>query len=234
MPIDHVLINEPADRHVDHHLQERGFGPPRAARRPRRHWVRQGSRAGVQPIDRQPSRLAMCRGTALRNGCARRGGISREAQIVLVIIGALVASILSGAPTASADPKDQAGPTVYVGDLTPDQIKQVSDLGLDREELVSRGRAGDKMNVEVILTRQQAAKLKAVGVELAEKKVAGTTVSKRLTEANANGYTCSAPTASRVASRTRWSPCGPAPRPCQARGHRSNRPGSGNHRSEGD
>jgi len=110
-------------------------------------------------------------------------------KIVLVIIGALVASILSGAPTASADPKDQAGPTVYVGDLTPQQIKQVSDLGLDREELVSRGRAGDKMTVEVILTRQQAAKLKAVGVELAEKKVAGTTVSKRLSEANANGYT---------------------------------------------
>jgi len=118
-------------------------------------------------------------------------------KIVLVIIGALVASILSGAPTASADPKDQSGPTVYVGDLTTEQIRQVSDLGLDREELVSRGRAGDKMTVEVILTRQQAAKLKAVGVELAEKKVAGTTVSKRLSEANANGYTvwrsCSEP-----------------------------------------
>jgi hypothetical protein len=91
--------------------------------------------------------------------------------------------------TASAEPKANQGPTVYVGDLTSDQLKQVSDLGLDREELVNRGRIGDKVSVEVILTRLQAAKLKAVGVELAEKKVGGATVSKRLSEANANGYT---------------------------------------------
>ena len=45
------------------------------------------------------------------------------------------------------------------------------------------------MTVEVVLTRQQAAKLKAVGVELAEKKVDGAAVSKRLSEENANGYT---------------------------------------------
>ena len=110
-------------------------------------------------------------------------------KIGLLIIGALVATVLGGMPTASAKPKAEPGPTVYVGELTSAQLKQVTDIGLDREELVSRGRAGDKMKVEVVLSRQQAAKLKAVGVELAEKEIAGTTVSKRLNEANANGFT---------------------------------------------
>ena len=110
-------------------------------------------------------------------------------KVVLLIIGALVATLLGGMPTASAEPKANQGPTVYVGELTTDQLKQVADLGLDRSELVNRGRSGDKMAVEVILSRAQAAKLKEAGVELAEKKVGGAAVSKRLSKANANGYT---------------------------------------------
>ena len=73
--------------------------------------------------------------------------------------------------------------------MTPEQIKKVGDLGLDRENLVSRGRAGDKFRIEVVLSRSQAAKLEASGVTLAEKKVDGATVSKRLSEQNASGYT---------------------------------------------
>lgn len=110
-------------------------------------------------------------------------------KLVLVMIGALVASVLGAAPPAAAAPKAGPGPTVYVGELTSDQVKQIGSLGLDREDLVSRGRVGDKVKVEVVLSRLQAAKLKASGVELAEKEVRGAAVSKRLSEQSASGYT---------------------------------------------
>ncbi|SDS38755.1 Immune inhibitor A peptidase M6 [Friedmanniella luteola] len=109
-------------------------------------------------------------------------------KVVLLVIGALVATALGSAPPASAAPTTEPGPTVYVGELTADQLGEVGDLGLDREELVSRGRAGDKFRVEVVLSRRQAAKLEAIGVELTEKEVAGTRVSQRLSEQNASGH----------------------------------------------
>ena len=109
-------------------------------------------------------------------------------KIVLVIIGALIASAFGTAPTASAAPKDGAGITVYRGELTKDQLGQVSELGLDREDIVTRGRAGDKVTVEVVLSRLQAAKLKADGVKLAEKKIDGSTVSRRMEAEADNGY----------------------------------------------
>jgi hypothetical protein len=37
---------------------------------------------------------------------------------------------LTAAPTASAKPKPEAGPTVYVGEPPHEQLKQLSDLGL--------------------------------------------------------------------------------------------------------
>ncbi len=110
-------------------------------------------------------------------------------KIVLVIIGALVASALGTVPPAAAKPKDGPGITVYRGELTADQLKQVSALGLDREDLVTRGRAGGKISVEVVLSGLEAAKLKSAGIELSEKKVEGTAVSKRLSEQSASGYT---------------------------------------------
>jgi len=110
-------------------------------------------------------------------------------RVVLVIIGALVASFLGAAPPAAAEPKAGPGPTVYVGNFTPDQVKQIGSLGMDREDLVSRGRVGDKVKLEVVLSRLQAAKLKAAGVELVEKEVRGAAVSKRLSEQAAAGHT---------------------------------------------
>jgi Zinc carboxypeptidase/Immune inhibitor A peptidase M6 len=109
-------------------------------------------------------------------------------KVVLLIVGALVATLLGGMPTASADPKADPGPTVYVGELTADQFKKLGDLGLNRENTVSRGRAGDKFRVEIVLSPREAAKLKASGVELTEKKVGGTDVSRRMSEQNAIGH----------------------------------------------
>ena len=39
-------------------------------------------------------------------------------RFVLLVIGALVATLLGAAPTARREPKPEAGPTVYVGELT--------------------------------------------------------------------------------------------------------------------
>ena len=121
-------------------------------------------------------------------GAASGGRVAVRRKIVLVIIGALVASALGSAPTASAEPKDDAGITVYRGDLTPEQLRQLGSLGLDREEVVTRGRAGDTTSVEVVLSRLQAAKLRASGVELTEKRIDGSTVSKRLQTQAENGF----------------------------------------------
>jgi len=48
-------------------------------------------------------------------------------------------------------------------------------MGLDHGSVVSRGRAGNKISVEVVLTRLQAGKLTDLGLPLTEKWVAETT-----------------------------------------------------------
>ena len=96
-------------------------------------------------------------------------------KIALLVITGLIASALITAP-AAADPDPSDGPTVYVGDVDVDQLKQVIGLGIDREDLTSRGRsASGKLSIEVVLSPPAAAKLTAVGVELTEKKIGGTT-----------------------------------------------------------
>ena len=114
-------------------------------------------------------------------------------RIVLLVIGALVATLLGATPTASADPKPEAGPTVYVGQLTTAQVKQLSDLGLDRSRVdhdQSRCGQGESLAVEVILTAQQVAKLNVLGLNLSEKKIDGAAVSQRRLGAQAAaGYT---------------------------------------------
>ena len=72
--------------------------------------------------------------------------------------------------------------------MTPAQVAQLSDTGLDHGSVVSRGRVGDKIAVEVVLTRLQAGKLTALGLPLTEKRVAGTTASRRMNQQAANGY----------------------------------------------
>ncbi len=108
-------------------------------------------------------------------------------RVVLLIIGSLITTVL-GVPGASAEPDPDPGPTVYTAELSADQLSTVGTLGVDREDLVSRGRAGDKFRVEVVLSPGQAEKLEAGGLELTEKRVDGATVSQRLSAQNARGY----------------------------------------------
>jgi hypothetical protein len=100
-----------------------------------------------------------------------------------------MASVLATVPTASAGPSPSDGPTVYVGELTAGQLKQLSELGLDHGSLATRGASSPgKVAVEVILSQSQAAKLNTSGLKLAEKEVAGATVSERLSTKAATGY----------------------------------------------
>ena len=109
-------------------------------------------------------------------------------KLVLLVVGALaLGSVLVASPPSSAAPPT-AGPTVFVGQLTPDQLAQLSDTGLDHGSVVSKGQVGDKVAVEVVLTRLQAGKLTALGLPLTEKRVAGTTASRRMNQQAANGY----------------------------------------------
>ncbi len=109
-------------------------------------------------------------------------------KLVLLVVGALaLGSVLVASPPSSAAPP-APGPTVFVGQLTPEQLAQLSDTGLDHGSVVSRGQVGGKVAVEVVLTRLQAGKLTALGLPLTEKRVAGTTASRRMNQQAANGY----------------------------------------------
>ena len=109
-------------------------------------------------------------------------------KVILFVIAALGASLLVAPPPAAAEPASPPGTTVYVGELSTDQLRQVVGLGLDRGSLITRGRAGDRIRAEVVLTRYQAAKLNALGVRLDEKRVDGTDVSRRMSQKSTSGY----------------------------------------------
>ncbi len=109
-------------------------------------------------------------------------------KVILFVIAALGASLLVAPPQAAAEPASPPGTTVFVGELSTDQLRQVVGLGLDRGSLITRGRAGDRIRTEVVLTRYQADKLNALGVSLAEKRVDGTDVSRRMSQKSTSGY----------------------------------------------
>ena len=106
--------------------------------------------------------------------------------VVLAVCALLVGSVV-GAPVAAgrtaAAPIDDAGPTVFVGELTVAQLAQVRAAGIDREGLaVKSGSSPGTAAVEVVLSPIQAGKLQAQGVPLTEKQVAGQSASQRMAE----------------------------------------------------
>ncbi len=107
--------------------------------------------------------------------------------IVLVLAAALAAAFLIGSP-AAAQPKPEPGPTVYVGQLTTEQLERVRGLGLDRDSLRSTGRAGDRLAVELVLSRYEAGKLAALGIKLTEKRVDGVEASRRMSQKSTSGF----------------------------------------------
>ncbi len=114
-------------------------------------------------------------------------------RLSVLAVGALTASLagLAGVvPVATAAPAPaKDSPTVFVGEIDGKQFGQLAATGIDREEIrTTRTATKDKVKVEVVLSSSQAAKLRAVGVNLTEKKVAGQTVSKRMKDAAEEGF----------------------------------------------
>ncbi len=107
-------------------------------------------------------------------------------RLVLLVVGALLIGGLA-LPASAADP--QPGPTVYVGQLTPEQLGELASLGLEREAVgLGAGAAPGRQSVEVVLSRSQAAKLRGLGLDLREKRVDGETVSSRLSAQAEEGH----------------------------------------------
>jgi hypothetical protein len=86
-----------------------------------------------------------------------------------------VAGALAAGPAATAAPGQGGdGLEVYVGELDPQQLQKLADIGVDRDELITREKAADgKAKVEVVITDRQADKLRSDGVDLKVKKVNG-------------------------------------------------------------
>jgi hypothetical protein len=110
-------------------------------------------------------------------------------SLALLAAGAVLAPLFVASPALAAPAARDTGLTVYEGRLSASQLEQVATLGVDREDLTGRGRGADgRLAVEVVLSRQQAEKLTALGLGLTEKRVGGTTVGKRMARQADAGY----------------------------------------------
>ncbi|MBA3621768.1 MAG: hypothetical protein H0W51_05550 [Euzebyales bacterium] len=82
----------------------------------------------------------------------------------------MIAALLGGVPGATAQTAEAAQPArddrlrVYIGDLSPNVLTILGELGVDRRELGIRRVAGGGRRLEVVLREAEAAKLRAIGV----------------------------------------------------------------------
>jgi len=81
--------------------------------------------------------------------------------------------LLAAAPavTASAAPSGSDRIEAFTGQLTHGQLQQLRDLGLDHEDIALGATSGDKVAVEVVMSSDRAAALRAKGMPLAPKAV---------------------------------------------------------------
>ena len=89
------------------------------------------------------------------------------------VFAALVlgAGLLGTAPTVTAAAAPSASDRIeaFTGRLTPGQLQQLRDLGLDHEDIATGAVSDGKVAVEVVMSSVQAAALRAKGVPLAAK-----------------------------------------------------------------
>ncbi|MCW2920115.1 MAG: hypothetical protein JWN52_8183, partial [Actinomycetia bacterium] len=94
----------------------------------------------------------------------------------------LAAGLVVAGPAAAAPPGSDRGKDrleVFVGQLTPDQVSKLRQLGFDHED-ISLGKAvNGKASVEVVMSRMQGDALRAKGVPLQAKKIKGQTAAQR-------------------------------------------------------
>ena len=107
---------------------------------------------------------------------------------VSMLVALLAAGSIAGAQDSARERLD-----VYVGTVPGDQVGDIVDLGVDRQELEvapapsARGEK-PKVRVETILSGRQAAALRRHGIELATKRIDGQTAAQRATLQAAAGF----------------------------------------------
>jgi len=111
----------------------------------------------------------------------------RRTSVVLALM-AMVVSLLVTSPQASAAPRSGEGLEVYVGEVTPSQLDQLSALGLDREDVATGRTRNGALRVEAIITTGEAAKLRADGIDLRVKRIDGQKASDVLAQQARDGY----------------------------------------------
>ena len=109
--------------------------------------------------------------------------------VALVLTAAVLAP--TQAPAAPR-PAPDGGVDVYVGTVTPSQLAQIVQTGVERRELQvgasGQGGRAAGVSVEVALTGLQARRLRADGVDLRLKRIDGQTVAGRATARAAAGF----------------------------------------------
>ncbi|MBB5872066.1 hypothetical protein F4553_005500 [Allocatelliglobosispora scoriae] len=105
---------------------------------------------------------------------------ARRARVCTVALIGAIALVVPGQIPASAEPKaTPANPasatadrlSVYVGEVTSEQLAEFRKLGLDHEDVNSSRVVNGKVAVEAVLSGREAAKLASRGLKLTEKVV---------------------------------------------------------------
>ena len=110
-------------------------------------------------------------------------------RLVVLFAVAVLAIGLLAAPAAAAPPAaptgGPAGPSVYVGALTPAQLDTLFASGIDRSEVITAPGASGTVQVEIILSGPAAGALIAGGIPLAEKQTRRAAAGQRSASGNA-------------------------------------------------
>ncbi|MBC6456763.1 immune inhibitor A [Actinomadura sp. HBU206391] len=84
---------------------------------------------------------------------------------------------MAAAPPGQDRSKDRL--EVFSGQITPDQLKTLRELGLDHEDIALGKSVNGKASVEVVMSRARGDALRAKGIPLQVKKVKGQTAAER-------------------------------------------------------
>ena len=97
----------------------------------------------------------------------------RRSPVLIAVLAVVAGALAAGSAATAAPGPGGDGLEVYVGELDPQQMQKLTDLGVDREGLTTGRTADGKAKVEVVITDRQADKLRSDGVDLKVKKVKG-------------------------------------------------------------
>jgi Zinc carboxypeptidase/Immune inhibitor A peptidase M6 len=104
----------------------------------------------------------------------------------------MLVALLASASAAGAQGSPDQRLDVYTGEVASEQLGEIVDLGVDREELEISAASGSvdkpRVSLEVILSGKQASSLRREGIDLSLKRIDGRTVAQRSTMQAAAGF----------------------------------------------